>query len=186
MKIPLNDLNFFKLDDSFDISSFSCGNTEIDSFIKDDAKNYQKDRISVTYLCYYHDELVGFFSVAMGCIDARAVEPQDGKKGYGPKKYPALRLAQMATLKEYQGHDVGKNMLTYVFAIGFALCEFIGCRVVIVDAKKDEKTINFYKKYGSFEDFGPSDATTQSLLRDLNKIPDGERINTELTEYQKK
>ena len=62
------------------------------------------------------------------------------------KKYPALRLAQMATLKEYQGHDVGKNMLTYVFAIGFALCEFIGCRVVIVDAKKDEKTINFYKK----------------------------------------
>jgi GNAT superfamily N-acetyltransferase len=88
----------------------------------------------------------------------------------------------MATLKEYQGHDVGKNMLKHVFAIGFALCEIIGCRVVIVDAKKDERTINFYKKYGSFEDFGPSDNTTQSLLRDLNKIPGEERVNTEITD----
>lgn len=184
MKIQYQDIKFALLTPDVDLSCFDCGDVEINDFIQNDAKTYEENLLAKTYLAFYNSEPIGFFSLAMGSIDAKAVESQDGKKGYRPKKYPAVKIAQMATCKSYQGRDVGKNMLKLAFGLSFDLCKRVGCRVVIVDSKKDEKTVNFYKKYGEFEHFGSGkDSETIPLFRDLLKMKSDERVNRPISDY---
>jgi len=186
MKIPFSELKFKILDESTELSSFECGDSNIDDFLKNDAKSYQKDRLATTYLVYYGDQLVGFFSLAAGCIIATAVESPTDRLGNQPKKYPALRLAQLATSNEFQSRDIGQHMLRVVFAIALDLCRKIGCRVIIVDAKNNDRTINFYQKYGNFKKFGKGNDDTVPLMMDLNKAVKNGTVNLELEDFSNK
>lgn len=181
MKIHFNELKFRILSDSTDLSSFHCGDPEIDDFLQNDAKDYQKDRLATTYLVYHQDRLVGFFSLAAGCIIASVVESD--RPGFQPLKYPAVKIAQLATIREFQGRDIGKHMLTVVFAVALNLSQYLGCRVVIVDAKKNQAALNLYLKYGNFKSFGKGEEKTVPLFRDLKKIETDATINSELTRF---
>ncbi len=183
MKILFDDLKFSILTDETDLSSFDCGDPEIDTFLKEDAKEYQRDKIATTYLAYYNNELAGFFSIANGCIRAEAVESQDGKKEYRPQKYPAIKIAQIGTCRKFQGEDVGKNMLKLVVAMALSLGKYVGCRVILVDSKKDPRLLHFYQDYGLFERFGDGKSKTIPLMRDIKKIDTTERINADITKY---
>ncbi|HPQ45662.1 MAG: GNAT family N-acetyltransferase [Methanoregulaceae archaeon] len=184
MKIHFSDLYFEKLCDESDISSFSCSDEVIDSFLLNDAKEFQKDRIATTYLFYLNEIFVSFVSLANGCIDAEYVEPRAGKQGFLPQKYPALLIAQMGTHKDYQKMGIGENMLKFSFAVALQVCEIVGCRVVRVDAsKRKSHVIEFYKKYGLFEQFGRTDGETAYLLRDLTKICDSDGINADIRAF---
>ncbi|MDP2797514.1 MAG: GNAT family N-acetyltransferase [Methanoregula sp.] len=86
-----------------------------------------------------------------------------------PNNYPALLLARIATKDEYRGQGIGREMMKRVFNVAFDLTEQIGCRFVKVDAKKDEGTIRFYQKNGSFIKIHENSDTIQMVV-DLNKV----------------
>lgn len=182
MKIPFIEIQYALLTEDTDLSSFSCGDDEIDSFLADDAKEYQKDRIATTYLAYHNGELVGFFSLANGCISAEAVESRSGES-FRPKKYPALKIAQLGTCKRFQGRDVGKHMLKIIIGIALSLGKYVGCRVILVDSKQDPRLIHFYHDYGLFERFGDGSGETIPFMRDIKKIDTHEGVDQEITEF---
>lgn len=173
MTINLKSLSFSKLSDDSDVSSFACSDSkDLEDFLRNDAKTSQHEKISATYLVHSGSDIVGFFSLSMGCITSDAVKKMSLGIEDPPKKYPALLLARMATNDGLRSQGIGREMLKRVFALAFKLTEQIGCRFVKVDAKKEEKTIRFYKKYGGFKKITESDDTIQMVV-DINKIGEG-------------
>jgi GNAT superfamily N-acetyltransferase len=184
MKLFFDDLQFIKLNDRVDLTSFTCGDEIIDSFLMNDAKEFQKDHIAKTYLFYLEGTLVSFVSLANGCIDAAYVEPRSGRQEFQPQKYPALLIAQMGTHKNFQKKGIGEIMLNFSFAIALQLCEIVGCRVVRVDASKREPYIvDFYRKYGLFEQFGRMDQDTVNMLRDIKNIQEMSGVNADIRTF---
>jgi len=166
MNIDLPSLVLSKLADDSDVSMFTCSDSaDLEDFLRSDAK------ISTTYLVHSGTELVGFFSLSMGCIVSDHVRKMLPDIEEPPQKYPALLLARMATRDGVQGQGIGYEMLKHVFALAFVLTDQIGCRFVKVDAKKDPRTIRFYEKYGGFVKITESADTVQMVV-DLNKIVD--------------
>ncbi len=69
MTIDIKSLIFSKLSDDSDVSSFACSDSkDLEDFLGNDAKTRQHEKISTTYLVHSGNDLIGFFSLSMGCI----------------------------------------------------------------------------------------------------------------------
>jgi GNAT superfamily N-acetyltransferase len=144
--MPPPALHFSPLSRDSEVSTFSCGHADLDGFLIEDSMEYQQERLSVTRLAYVDSEIVGFFTLVADCIDAKQVDPGDGKKGYPYRKDPAIKIARLATSVEYQNMGIGFLMLGEVLALTIKLSEYVGCRIITVDAKQE--SVGFYEKFG--------------------------------------
>ncbi len=60
-----------KLSDKFDLTTFTCGRNDIDEFLKDDALNYQNEKLANTYLIHSKENvIVGYFSILNDSLNA--------------------------------------------------------------------------------------------------------------------
>lgn len=78
--MPLNPDSFIfsKLSESSNVSSFICSEySDLEEFLKDDAKNYHREKIATTYLVHSDDALIGYYSIAMGCVVSEQVQKYD-------------------------------------------------------------------------------------------------------------
>jgi GNAT superfamily N-acetyltransferase len=168
--VDLDTIVFSKLTSTSDVSSFKCSDYyDLEDFLKTAAHEYLQEKVAVTYLVYSASTLLGFFSLAMGCISTELVTDDLNKKIYYPRKLPALLVARMAVTDEYKGLGIGKEMLARVIAMAFYLCPRVGCRVIKVDAKNNPRTINFYQKHGGFVQVSHGEETVPMII-DMNKI----------------
>lgn len=150
-------LSFVRLDDRYinDLSRFDCGNGEMNEYIKDDAIEDQKERISITRLVYYKDKLVGFFSISNASIRSADMEEVDYDDMSRYSSYPALKIVRIAVEMDHQSKGVGTIMLGRIMAIAEKLSAHTGCRLIIVDAKiqkedskQSKKLMDFYISSG--------------------------------------
>jgi len=107
---------------------------------------YQQERLSVTRLACTETEIVGFFTLVTDCIDVKQVDSDDGKRGYPYRKYPAIKVARLATATQYQRMGVGFLMLGEILALMIKISEYVGCRIITVDSKRE--SVGFYEKFG--------------------------------------
>jgi GNAT superfamily N-acetyltransferase len=139
-------LHFSSLSRDLDVSTFSCGHADLDEFLIEDSMEYQQERLSVTRLAYINSEIVGFFTLVTDCIDAKQVAPEDGRREHPYRKYPAIKVARLATSKKHQRNGIGSLMLREVLALTIMISEYVGCRIITVDAKPE--SVGFYEKFG--------------------------------------
>ena len=163
-------LHFSPISRDSDVSNFSCGHADLDEFLIDDSMEYQQERLSVTRLAYINSEIVGFFTLVTDCIDAKQVASEDGRRGYPYaqtsgyisgilevasedgrrgypyRMYPAIKIARLATSKTHQRNGIGSLMLREVLALTIMISEYVGCRIITVDAKPG--SVGFYEKFG--------------------------------------
>jgi hypothetical protein len=109
--IPFEDLEFVLLNAGHDLSGFCSAEPELDEFLKEDALVNQNNLISVTRLVFWKGNLVGFFTLINDSIEVRAVEACDRKEDYHFRKYPALKIARLATHSGYERFGIGRSML---------------------------------------------------------------------------
>ena len=139
-------LHFSPISRDSDVSNFSCGHADLDEFLIDDSMEYQQERLSVTRLAYIYSEIAGFFTLVTDCIDAKQVASEDGRRGYPYRKYPAIKIARLATSKAHQRNGIGSLMLREVLALTIMISEYVGCRIITVDAKPG--SVGFYERFG--------------------------------------
>lgn len=142
----ISDSNFIikPLDVNCDLLSFSCLDSDLNDFLKTDALNDQKHMISRTNLCFIKSELVGYITLAADSISAKKVMPDDGFEcKYG---YPALKIARLAVDSRFERRGIGTYLLYAAIGKAVEISRSIGCRLVIVDSKKD--AIQFYENNG--------------------------------------
>ena len=91
-----DELVVLPLDENDDLSSFNCISEELNDFLKNDALFDQKNLVNRTQLCFWNNELVGFFSLAADTIETKSVI--DGIEYYQYRKIQQLKLQGWALI----------------------------------------------------------------------------------------
>ncbi|UFH34434.1 GNAT family N-acetyltransferase [Flavobacterium acetivorans] len=139
------------------ILPFDCGDTDLNGFLFDDAKNYSKDLIAVTYIIQNEEKTLAYFNYLNDKISHTDLDGNLAKfierigvmlpKEKGEhKSYPAVKIGRLAVDLEYQkGGGYGKMIINYTKG-NFTKNNKTGCKFITVDAYR--KSLQFYEKMG--------------------------------------
>ena len=86
-------------------------------------------------------------TLVCGEIVAEDGVPTLGDLDYRYSSYPAVKIARLAIDQKFQGQKLGRKLVQ--FSLGVvkdSICPRVGCRFVVVDAKKE--SVGFYQKEG--------------------------------------
>ena len=72
-KSILDEYHYEKLTVNHDLNDFSCGNDDLDEFLKKDALPQQEKNLNVTYLAMRRKEILGFISISADNIRCRDI-----------------------------------------------------------------------------------------------------------------
>jgi hypothetical protein len=142
-KISDSELIIKPLNESYDLSSFTCKHSDLNEFLKDDALNDQNHMISQTGLCFWGNKLVGFITLTIDTIGVKKVIPNS--EYVSKYSYPALKIARLAVDYRFERMGIGKYLLKVSMGKAWVINDVLSCRFVTVDSKKE--SIYFYEKY---------------------------------------
>lgn len=161
---------------------FDCGDTDLNEFLRDDAKTYLAELLSVTYLVMDGKQIAGFFSLSNDKLTCAPGE--DGSKASWNKlqrsipnqkrrkSYPAVKVGRLGVSSDMQHGGVGRQILDWL-KIHFLTGNRTGCRFITVDAYNTPRTIGFYER-NDFRFLTPADekADTRQMYFDLKPFAD--------------
>ncbi|MDO8554265.1 MAG: GNAT family N-acetyltransferase [Candidatus Micrarchaeota archaeon] len=165
--IDFNKLDIVKLSAGFDLLAFDCGDSDLNSFLKDDALLYQNGALAITYLCLHKNQIVGYFSLSSDSIRLDLGEKEamsEPKQRLG--EYPAVKIGRLAVHKNFAKLGIGTFLVKVAMGkIASSILKEIGCRFVTVDAY--EKAIDFYMKLGFVQNLAKKRKSGLSMRYDL-------------------
>jgi predicted N-acetyltransferase YhbS len=133
------------LNEKDDLRSFKCANEEINDFIHDEAKEFQNERLGVSYVFTYDDKPVGFVTLSMADLRKERMKSEH-RLQIGKENYPALQISQLAVCTELERRDIGTELCKFSHGKAYEFSEKVGCRFLVLNAKRN--VIGFYEKYG--------------------------------------
>lgn len=167
-KIPHKDLHIVSLTKRHELNSFNCKSDDLNDFLKTDSLKDQEVMVTKTYLCYWKEKIVGFFSILADTIEVVAIDNSDSVKDYPYSKYPAIKIARLAVDREFERRDIGTFLILAAIGAAMSVSDIIGCRYLTVDSKTN--SIDFYKKlhFKIVEKYKKTD--TQKMYIDMYPI----------------
>jgi GNAT superfamily N-acetyltransferase len=146
------------------IEQFTCGQPELDRFLKRHALQAQQAHSSQTYVALNGNEIVGFYTLVAGEV-AHASAPERVVKGMPRHPIPLLVLARLAVHTNAQGRGVGAGLLVDALGRTLQVADMIGVRALAVHAK-DDNAVAFYQHFG----FMPSPTDARHLFMLIKDI----------------
>lgn len=180
----LTDYEFIPLKEDTVIKPFDCGDSDLNGFLFDDAKNYLKDLLATTYLLVdpKNDKTVAYFSLLNDKIILNPNEKNLWNKlnrnicnAKRRHDYPAVKVGRLAVSKDYNGQGVGTFIIDFI-KYAFTHGNRTGCRFITVDAYAS--AVGFYNsKKCHFEFFTNQDAKeeTRLMIFDLKPFKDANK-----------
>ncbi len=153
--MQIQDLTFSRLSNRKETKAFDCGDQDLNDFIRNQAWNFQKELLAVTYIFENnHGEIVAFFSLSNDSLSNQNYERWNNlsRKVSNPKRrkdYPAIKIGRLGVSNIHHGNQLGSQVLTFIKS-WFKVDNKSGCRFLLVDSYNKPKVIDFYRKY----DFG--------------------------------
>ena len=141
--------------------------TALNQFLQRYALVNQKANSAQTYVCCQGEEVVGFYSLAVGSVDPETA-PSRVMKGLARHPVPVMILARLAVDKEHQGTGLGQALLKDALLRTARAADIAGIRCLLVHAKDDTAQ----RWYESWE-FEPSPSDPYHLflmLKDLKSL----------------
>lgn len=158
------------------IKPFKCSEEDLNEFLIEDARNFKKQLLAVTYLLELPQQ--GITAAYFSILADKIIFNPDDKPSWNkinqvipnPKRrktYPAIKLGRLAVNENCTGLGIGTFILNSL-KFTFANESRIGCRFITVDAL--DKAINFYLKNG-FQFLSQEDENepTRLMFFDLKK-----------------
>jgi len=128
---------------------FDCGDSDLNEFLKEDALNYMKGKIAVTYLCLYECEVIGFYCLANDAIEVKGKPKKVLKRlGKPQRTYPAIKIGRLGIDKRFAGKGVGSRIIEITIGTALTHSDNVGCKYLSVDAYDEPYVIRFYEKNG--------------------------------------
>lgn len=180
--MSIKDFEFVTLSLYTEIKPFVCKDNDLNEFLLEDAKNYLKELMAVTYMFVDRKEnkTVAYFSL----LNDKVSYDPEGKsiwnrlsRGINNRKrrksYPSVKIGRLAVAKEYEGHNIGSDILNFI-KIAFTNKNRTGCRFITLDAYSD--VVDFYMKNG-FNFFTEKDKNDKTRLMyfDLKPFKDAQQ-----------
>lgn len=132
-----------------DRSGFSCGKELLDNYLKNQAGQDVKRKLSACFVLTEpgSNSICGYYTLSGSSIPLHSFSPSIQKKL--PRSYtsiPATLLGRLAIDRKYQGKGTGKILLIDALRRSYLISQEIGSFAVVTDPI-DEEAENFYKKY---------------------------------------
>ena len=161
------------------VTTFNCGDEDLNGFILTDAPLYRKEKLAVTYTVFEksnRDNVIAFFSLSN---DRISISDFDNKTRYNRfsrrfnnhkrlKSYPAAKIGRLGVSESMKGMNICSMLLRFI-KFYFTADNKTGCRFITVDAYA--AAIPFYLRNG-FVPLNDEDADepTRLLYFDLNDL----------------
>ena len=151
------------------LSEFSCSrNKEIERFVRQNAIEFAKKKMSVTYLVYDENvSLAAIFTLAHKALEISDVGLSETvrkklrrfstlDKSKDSYNVSAFLIGQFGKNDNYSGEVLnGVNLMDFTFGVLLKVQHDIGGSIVYLDCEENEKLLNFYTKEPNlFRPFG--------------------------------
>ncbi|MBQ9396569.1 MAG: GNAT family N-acetyltransferase [Proteobacteria bacterium] len=169
-----------KLRKTSNVSSFDCGDKDLNDFVSNESWLYQKARLSTTYILESSTgNIDGYFSLANDRISMSDFENKTDFNRFRKKRfpnskrmksYPAIKICRLGVSTKMKGQRLGSGILNLIKTMYFTDTK-AGCRFITVDAYRD--AIPFYEKNGFIPlNTDDADDVTRVLYFDLMDLED--------------
>lgn len=135
-----------RLDARHDLRAFGSGHEELDGWLHRHALAAQQMDSARTFLLVRADQVVGYFSLAMGSV-SRADAPAKLVRCLPAYPVGMVLLARLAVDQREQGKGFGSLLLAEALRKAIVAGEAAAARLVVVDAV-DEGAARFYARHG--------------------------------------
>ena len=171
--------------------SFTCDDADLDDFFRNDAERYAAELMGKTY-CWVTEQkphrIVALFTLANDSIKTlhldkttrnRLNRPIDNpKRG---RSYPAVLIGRIGVNQEFQGMNVGSQLMQFIKDWFRHEDNKTGCRFLVVDAYNNPRTLRFYEQ-NNFRFLHADEAEECAYYN----IPDNDKIATRLMYFDLK
>lgn len=177
--MDISSFEFRMLTEGLELLPFECTDSDLNDFLQEDAKNYLKELMAVTYLLIdtKAGQIVAYFSLLNDKVaydaDNKSIWNRLSRKIHNSKRrktYPSVKIGRLAVSKHYEGQDIGSEILNFI-KLFFTASNKTGCRFITLDAYA--KSVGFYQKNG-FDFFTEKDKEekTRLMFFDLKPFKD--------------
>jgi len=134
-------------------SNFCCGKESLDNYIRKQASQDLKRRISTVFVLIDEPELnvLAYYTLSAYTVDITALDEAFAKRLPRYPQLPATLLGRLAVDDQQKGKRFGELMLIDALKKALNVSAQVASLAVIVEAL-DEVALNFYLKYG-FQQF---------------------------------
>lgn len=136
------------LNKSHNKKDFSCGSDLLDQYIKNQASQDMKKMLSTCTVLVENEKVIGYYTLSSNPVEKDSL-PEDLSRKFPPSytKLPCVLLGRLAVDERYKGQGLGEILLMHALKKAQTISREIGVLCVVVDPI-DDKSVNFYKKYG--------------------------------------
>ncbi len=131
--------------DHDDLDSFSCGQPDLDEWLRSFARHAEGMRSGRTWVWTQNGRVVAYFTLAGHVIEHGDLPARPGRGS--PDRIPAVLIARLALHQSLHGRGLGGTLLADAASRVVAATDIVAARFVVVDAI-DERAAAFYSHYG--------------------------------------
>lgn len=157
-----------KLEAQDDVDEFSCGQPDLDEWLKRFALVNQRASMCTVFVTLSAERVAGYYALATGGVE-RAEAPNRVTQGTPNHPIPVILLARLAIDTSFQKRGLGCALLRDALIRVASAADEIGIRALLVHAK-DEKARDFYMAQAEFEPSPTDPLHLFLLMKDLRKL----------------
>lgn len=150
--MDITDFQLSRLEETTQIKSFKCTDSDLNDFLIDDAVNYHRELMGVTYIIHNADSIVAYYTLLNDKITRNEQERSVWNRlnrGISDHKrrahYPAVKIGRLAVHETYSNNGLGSQILAFLKVL-FTTGNRTGCRFITVDAYR--AALPFYERNG--------------------------------------
>jgi len=159
-----------KLTAEDDVTSFDCGQVDLNDWLRRHALNNQRAGMSTVFVTSRADSItvIGYYALASGGVES-ALAPSRITHGVPRHPVPVILLTRLAVDTSMQGRKVGRGLLIDALRRVDAAAGEIGVRALLIHAK-DDAAREFYMGIAEFEPSPTEPLHLFLLMKDLRKV----------------
>lgn len=130
-------------------AAFSCGQEELDSYLRERAGQDQRRNVAACFVLVDREEqaIAGYYTLSAATIVATDLPADFARRLPRYPNLPAILLGRFAVDSRYQGQGFAQRLLMDALLRAREVATQVAAVAVIVDAK-DEAGASFYQHYG--------------------------------------
>ena len=107
-----------RLTADYELTEFDCGDSDLNEFLKEDAKHFLEKRIANTFILEDDGRIVAYFCLLNDKVSRVEVTNSRWKKikdsfpdGKRFRSYPSIKIGRFAVSKDYRGQNIGSKLM---------------------------------------------------------------------------
>jgi hypothetical protein len=149
------------LETSHDVTGFDCGNPDLNDWLRNRART-SEGKYSRTYVVCEGSAVVGYYCIANGGIQRKALPGKLRREQGQPNETPVAIIGRLARDIRYRGTGLGADLLVDALKRIISASEIIGMRCILVHAV-DDVAMAFYTRCSDRFMEWPADSRTLFL-----------------------